>query len=257
MRISYFATGDEKIGPVLEEAEHKRGVLDGEYISFYDNDEHSIKAVGEHKNNLRSGFWIEYFSTGEQKSQIEYVAGAMHGKALFGHNSGQLAIETTYSADQLHGEYAAYFDNRGHTKQFQGAHKNGVRDGKWTEWYENGNLASETRYVLGRLNGPASYYQEYDGSLKFITEYQDDQHHGAYITYHFPKPLQPNDPDNSGEEPAALDATNYRHEFGRRDLGRRVGEWFWLHGNGETQPRAAILKGCEPEHGGSTTRAVN
>ena len=240
LRIIYFASGQEEKGPVSEEANYKRGVLDGEYISYYDSADHNIKAIGEHKNNLRSGFWVEYFATGEQKSMIEYVAGAMHGDVLLGHNSEQLAVETTYSNNQLHGEYTAYFDNRAHTKQFQGAHKNGKRDGKWTEWYANGNMASETRYILGRLNGPASYYQEYDGSLKFITEYQDDAHHGAYITYHFPKPLQP---ATSDDQTPQLDDTNYRLEFGRHELGRRVGEWFWLHGNGETMTQGSYFEG--------------
>ena len=244
-RIEYFASGEEEVGPVSTEADYKRGVLDGDYISYYDNADHVIWEVGEHNNNTRSGFWIEYFPTGEAKSQIEYVAGTMHGDVMFGHNSGQLSIETTYSSGKLHGAYTEYYDDRAHTVKYQGTHVDGMRDGKWTEWYSNGNLASETNYILGRLNGPASYYQEYDGSLKFVTEYLDDQYDGAYISYHFPKPLTANNSDTAEDDSTGDDETNYRQEFGRYELGSRVGEWFWLHGNGQTATQGVYFGGLK------------
>ena len=240
LRTTHFASGPELSGPVATEANYKRGVLDGEYFSFFDNDGHDMQFSGTHTNNLRSGLWMEWFSTGELKSMIEYVAGVMHGPASTGYNSGQLAVETSYSAGKLHGEYTGYFDNRAHSKQYQGSHKNGVRDGNWTEWYENGNLASETRYVLGQLNGPASYYQQYDGSLDYFTEYQDNQHHGAYIKYFFPKPLQTATGDDTT---ADTDDVSYRQEWGRHEQGQRVNGWIWLHGNGETQKTGGYLDG--------------
>lgn len=193
--------------------EYRNNDLHGPYVSYFDNGDNSKQFEGQHTNNLRSGEWTEWHSNGKEKSFMNYVAGKLHGPAEQFHASGQKYRKTNYKLDELHGPFTEYYDNGDNSKRWEGTHRNNLRFGKWEEWHENGTKISEVIYRNGKMNGPASYFSSYDGGLRMTTVYEDDQHHGPYVKYHF-------------------DATT-KEEYGEHRNGKREGEWIIRYDDGE------------------------
>ena len=120
--------------------EYKEGVLDGEFIEYYPNQQIAEKAQFE--EDSRTGLAYEYFMNGNKKA------------------------ETNYKEGQGNGKYTTWYPNG--TIKEDGEYKNGAIIGKFTEYYPNGSISYVANYdESGKENGT---YKEYDLSGKLNVE---------------------------------------------------------------------------------------
>lgn len=164
------------------EGNYKDGELDGEWISYHDNEDNSKSTQGNNKNGARTGEWTEWYSNGQTRSVTNYFNGIQNGAAEGFYSSGGKQFKTTYRNGLHNGAYAGFFDNSDNSQQHQGAYRDNLRTGPWTEWHLNSEKLALLNYTAGKKNGPAEYFYA-SGQTQFKTIYSQDQHHGPYSEY--------------------------------------------------------------------------
>jgi antitoxin component YwqK of YwqJK toxin-antitoxin module len=63
------------------------------------------------------------------------------------------------------------YDENGQ-KESEGNHKNGKKNGKWTEWYINGQIYVEGNYTDGKQDGKTTNWYE-NGQIMSEGDYKD------------------------------------------------------------------------------------
>ena len=77
-----------------------------------------VESIGEYKDGLKQGVWLEYYGNGTKKSQVEYKNGVPSGKCNMFWGNGVLKLEFTINendsinvkAYQINGEFD--FENK-------------------------------------------------------------------------------------------------------------------------------------------------
>lgn len=64
--------------------------------------------------------------------------------------------------------------------KIEGTFKNGLRDGKWTSYYDNGNIWTVNNYLEDANHGEYFMYNQ-DGSLKLQGFYEHGEETGVWI----------------------------------------------------------------------------
>jgi antitoxin component YwqK of YwqJK toxin-antitoxin module len=86
----------------------------------------NIKFVGEfNDNNLKTGYWEEYYSNGNLDSKGNYINSSRDGYWEWYHANGNLWMK--------------------------GKFVNGNRDGYWEFYWENGKLWQKGNYINGKF----------------------------------------------------------------------------------------------------------
>lgn len=214
-RRSYF----HHSGKIYIETNFKDGMEDGEFRSFYDNEESSRWEEGAHTDGLKSYEWAEWHPNGQPKSISNYFRGRLHGRSEHSYagnaspRTGQfdamptpsIHFVTTYKDGQHHGSYFQHFDNSDNSLELQGEHRHGLMHGLWNRWHSNGQPESDIEYRAGKMHGAATYYYP-SGQIRLKTNYSQEKHQGPYVEYH----------DN---------ADNTKHLEGAHRGNQRFGTW--------------------------------
>jgi len=74
------------------------------------NEDGSLSASINYKNNLRHGLAIDYYKDGKLRAEIDYVNGLKEGLAKWYHKNGKLFRSTAYIADQREGFQKKYYE---------------------------------------------------------------------------------------------------------------------------------------------------
>ena len=74
------------------------------------NEDGSLSASINYKNNLRHGLAIDYYKDGKLRAEIDYVNGLKEGLAKWYHKNGKLFRSTVYIADQREGFQKKYYE---------------------------------------------------------------------------------------------------------------------------------------------------
>lgn len=69
---------------------------------------------------------------------------------------------------------------QGNIKKVEGTFKNGLKNGKWTYWYDNGNKWSEGTFFCGLSHGRFSIWKD-DGSRNFSSHYKFGKPNGKWM----------------------------------------------------------------------------
>ena len=174
----------------------------------------------------RHGTWERFL--GKSKVAVEivnYRHGVPNGPSYkLYHQSGRKQFSTIFKDGNHHGAYAEYHDNKANSKKFEGAHSEGRRSGKWTEFYGSGGVLSVSNYVNGTLQGPAEYSYS-SGNKKSTTVYKDGQHHGPYLEYY----------DN---------VDNSKSKEGRHANNKKSGIWTEWHANKQVKSIESYYEGA-------------
>ena len=67
------------------------------------NEDGSLSASINYKNNLRHGLALDYYKDGKLRAEIDYVNGLKQGLAKWYHKNGKIFRTTAYIADQREG----------------------------------------------------------------------------------------------------------------------------------------------------------
>jgi antitoxin component YwqK of YwqJK toxin-antitoxin module len=120
--------------------------------------EYSIK-----NDDIKQGFYIEYFFTEEKEKKI--------------------ICKTNYKNNKLDGEYIKYYlnDQIEQTTFF----KNNLEDGKSIFYYPNGDLKIEANYIQGEYDGiyKEYYSKKYNNQLHIYREYKNGKLENNYLVY--------------------------------------------------------------------------
>jgi antitoxin component YwqK of YwqJK toxin-antitoxin module len=139
-QLEYFIT--DTLGKVFY---YKNGKLNGNYFEFYPSGK--LKYKGNYKDNLKIGIWT-YFNEQNKiltKDTIPWT-GSFRGRDSL----GTVIAEGSYKNGLQTGEWV-YMDSDGHVIE-KINYKDGVVDGKRTEWFNNSQKASDGYYKMGAKN---------------------------------------------------------------------------------------------------------
>ena len=99
---------------------YKNGMLNGQASFFHDNEKQTKRAELVYDDDLISGDYYEFYTTGTRKAMLSYRKGKPDGKAEFYYESGML---------RLAGEY-----------------KKGGKTGRWLHYTESGQVFDKERW---------------------------------------------------------------------------------------------------------------
>ena len=74
------------------------------------NEDGSLSASINYKNNLRHGIALDYYKDGKLRAEIDYVNGLKEGLAKWYHKNGKIFRSTAYIADQREGFQKKYYE---------------------------------------------------------------------------------------------------------------------------------------------------
>ena len=74
------------------------------------NEDGSLSASINYKNNLRHGLALDYYKDGKLRAEIDYVSGLKQGLAKWYHKNGKTFRSTAYVADQREGFQKKYYE---------------------------------------------------------------------------------------------------------------------------------------------------
>tara|TARA_Y100001978_G_C23643255_1_gene409405 strand:- start:200 stop:904 length:705 start_codon:yes stop_codon:yes gene_type:complete len=74
------------------------------------NEDGSLSASINYKNNLRHGLALDYYKDGKLRAEIDYVNGLKQGLAKWYHKNGKIFRSTAYIADQREGFQKKYYE---------------------------------------------------------------------------------------------------------------------------------------------------
>lgn len=118
---------------------------------------------GNYLNNIKSGYWKEYYNNGNLKNKIFYADGRPNGPGEMFYENGTLREKGIFIKNRWIGDYTLYYQ----TKQIQ--HKfhfneKGKRDGRQYYFFQNGIIAIESDFINGKDIETIEYYES--GKLK-------------------------------------------------------------------------------------------
>ncbi len=104
------------------------------------------ETVGQIKDGLEDGYWIEYYEDGTKTSEGSYEAGNEVGQWYYYWENGKIESEGVYN--------------------------DGMMDGTWTDYFESGKVSTSGAYADSKAEGPWKITDEDTGEV-IIVQYQD------------------------------------------------------------------------------------
>ncbi len=142
----------------------KEGNKTGYWKNFYPTGE--LKSEGEYRNNTQQGKWVFYYKNGEIEQTGEFENGRLNGKWVWYYESGQVKREEEYYNGREEGMFVEY-DVTGEVIT-KGEYFDGEKEGEW--YYNVGDEIEIGSYIGGLKDGKWKHY--YPGNiLKFEGEY--------------------------------------------------------------------------------------
>jgi uncharacterized protein len=231
----------------LNSAGNKQGV----WMYFHENG--NIRRTEEWRNGLLNGFVKEFDMNGNLKNIAKYIQGEMQVDAEELKNyelrydyyeDGRIKIMGSYRNDLPDGIRREYDPSgkiergyifRNGTMIAEGiVDEKGLRQGKFTEYFENGRIMAEGRYVDSRPVGFWKYYYQ-DGNLEQEGEFDNRGLHIGQWTWYYPNG---NTWKIENYENGLLEGEYVEYDIlgkiiakGNYFDGEETGKWFWEIGD--------------------------
>lgn len=122
-----------------------------------------LKEEGHYNNNLKSGYWKDYYLNGNLKSLVFFTDGRPNGSCEVYHENGLIKEKGVFAKNKWVGDYTLYYNTGQIQHQFHFNEK-GKREGKQYFYNENGIITVEGDFVDGRETTVIEYYES--GKLK-------------------------------------------------------------------------------------------
>lgn len=140
---------------------NSKGQKHGEWIWFYPSGD--TMNVAYYEDGDLDGPYVEYDEDGEPLVKGEYVAGYEEGHWFY--RNGTSVESGKYEGGKRTGLWITTFD--GDKTAFKINYEDGIRDGKYTAFWENGNIKTTGKYVNGLQDGAWVQYNE--EGLQYLT----------------------------------------------------------------------------------------
>ncbi len=149
----------------------------GNWIDYYVSGKK--KAVGTYLDNKRSGQWTYYFENNKIEQKGKFIRGKFDGLWMWYHANGLVWREESYFNGK-EDEYSTEYDIDGNVLS-EGNFVDGERDGDWI--YDVGDHKETGAYILGLREGKWTYFFE-NGDVKFKGNYLQGNPDGIQIYYY-------------------------------------------------------------------------
>jgi antitoxin component YwqK of YwqJK toxin-antitoxin module len=127
---------------------------------YYDNA--GLMAKGKFVNQMKEGKWFTYSRYGDILNVFNFRKGAMHGKQYLYYPANKETNEV-----KLMEEYDC---------------ENGLKNGKWKQYFKLGTVKSEGTYKMGKKDGVFIYYFS-NGSIDMKGLFVNNLKHGPWLFY--------------------------------------------------------------------------
>ncbi|MBN1233087.1 MAG: hypothetical protein JXA60_07035 [Candidatus Coatesbacteria bacterium] len=99
----FYGNGDLK-----SKGDYKSNKKDGHWISYFKN--FNLKSEGDYKEGKKTGLWKTYHLSGGLASEGHYDSGKKVGLHKYWATNGQITLWQNYHYDDLHGEFAQWYE---------------------------------------------------------------------------------------------------------------------------------------------------
>lgn len=142
-----------KSGNKSEEANYKDNVKNGEYLSYYDNENNQLREKSFYLNGKLEGEQFSWHKNGglSDQSFFSQENPKLHNKISW-YENGIKRYELKFEANKNKFISRAWYQNGQLKYEFEKNEKEQF-DGLATEWYESGQIKSRTEYKNGKSNG--------------------------------------------------------------------------------------------------------
>ena len=177
---------------VFQEGQIINGLFEG--VTTFKNSKKELLGEGKYINGAKQGFWIEVEAHWQEcdepwytVSKGEYSNGLKKGKWEEGFSMWQFGTSIgNYKNGLKEGVWKAYRINKKNKKikLSEGVYVNGKKEGEWKEWDDyNGNIRVVRNYKNDELNGKYVLYFDYKAIIKNTGSYINNKKNGAWIEH--------------------------------------------------------------------------
>jgi uncharacterized protein len=192
----YFENGNLKTTGYFAE-----GKKTGEWKRYLKD--RSVTSLEHFSKGDLEGELLTYYANGKIRSKAFYKKGEIDGRKEDFDDDGIIFSESIFEKGRL--KDIKFFDKKGAvtgnttsrkgvaditfyapdgTKRSKGTYsKEGVAEGKFTEYYKSGQISSDGFYRNGLQQDKKTFYYA-DGKVSMEGNYRDDKAHGYFISYH-------------------------------------------------------------------------
>lgn len=165
-----------KIGEGLND---ERGKNQGFWKEYYSTGE--LRSEGNYKDGKRVGAWVFYYPNGKIEQKGKYDdKGQIQGKWTWHYQSGNVLREENFLNNKREGFMTEYSDSG--VVITKGEFVDGLKEGKW--FYELGDTREEDVYQADKLNGECKHYYTSNGKLRFKGSFVDGNPDGKHEYYY-------------------------------------------------------------------------
>lgn len=168
----------------ISEAAYYQGELHG-VETEWDAESTYVLRTTSFSHGQKHGPSIEYYSSGQKRTEMPWRNGKRHGIGRMWHPSGQLFQEGAFVDDHEHGPQTEWFDSGEKCVEVYSNH--GVLHGPAREWFKNGQLRNQCQWVNGKMHGEMRHYDE-QGTLLKVNQFD----HGTLLSKRIPQ-LEPDE----------------------------------------------------------------
>jgi antitoxin component YwqK of YwqJK toxin-antitoxin module len=100
--------------------------------------------------NQKHGRWVELWSNGNLRYDLNYENGQYHGNSKWFYENGQVRYDDNYENGQQHGNCKGFYENG--QVRYDDNFQNGEQHGNCKEFYENGQVRYDRNYEKSPKN---------------------------------------------------------------------------------------------------------
>jgi len=86
---------------------------------------------------MKDGEHIEYYTSGEIYSKINYLDGKLHGEYIYYYTIGEISSKINYLDGKLHGEYIGYYSSGEISYKYWYLYGESVTELEWISYNRN------------------------------------------------------------------------------------------------------------------------
>ncbi len=163
-------------GKISFKGSYKDGKKDGLWIYYFADG--NVEQKGRYREDLPNGEWVWYYPNGQIRRQENFYKGKYEGEVKDFDEDGNLTQDRNYAFNTQEGK--SYYFIGDHEEK--GEMQNGLREGKWTYYFNGKKKAFVGKFKDGFPEGKHKYWFG-NGRRAYVMKYKNGKLHGKMIEY--------------------------------------------------------------------------
>ena len=172
-------TKTDTAGHKVYEGRFLNGKPTGEFRYFYPSGK--VKAVSKVSHNGRYADAVSYYPNGKKMAEGRYIDEKKDSLwTFYGELDGAMASQDMYRQGKLNGESRIFYPEGSPSEVFE--YRDGVKDGKWEQYYPDGKLKLKGNFKGGDKAGPFQTWYA-SGTPMMSGQYRDGHQDGTWTFF--------------------------------------------------------------------------